>query len=618
MSKKDLNPVVTTALELADTWTMSVPLLRDNPKILSILSAFRRGEVGLGFRLLEEVAPEYEGDRESFFIFRQFSGLIRKVPFKKTDINRQHAALTKFLLTEARMKRVNRRIKHYLVERPDRLDPSLFLSLWTAKKYIRNVLGRLTTAKYRKILHLSRPGPGLSIGTWNKYRTSGVYKYVATSPMFTPGARGIAIDWLRENVKPCIEHAEWAGSSRLSVRFPIDNWCVAGNRITFVPKDGRSLRSIAVEPALNVQVQLGVHEYLRALFVRKGVCDLGDQSQNQMLSYIGSASSDGLDPLVTLDLASASDSVSIELVRWLLPSDWFGLLDALRSTEFSLKSGAFYKSEKFSTMGNGFTFALECLIFKALAEAAVAHCKTTGITSVYGDDIVVPRCAAAYLIELLTYCGFKVNTEKSFVFGPFRESCGTDWYNGSFVTPVYVKTENLTAMDCNRIYNTFPSLPGRGAVRDFLLRKLKEASALHFCLENEDASSGIFTTIEYLKGIRKAKWNAALQTHTYRKLTLVSAQDNVCLPQWRYSQALLGGGDPSLRDVTSAKLRWTCHGRIPKQWFNHHFPEIIYDWTPFEAMRDRAVPGTVPLTRRDFIDLDAQDLAELKAMGSSE
>ena len=54
----------------------------------------------------------------------------------------------------------------------------------------------------------------------------------------------------------------------------------------------------------------------------------------------------------------------------------------------------------------------------------------------YGDDIVVPQNAALLVIERLRDLGFSTNRDKTFVTGPFRESCGRDWFQGQDVRPV--------------------------------------------------------------------------------------------------------------------------------------------------------------------------------------
>jgi hypothetical protein len=98
-----------------------------------------------------------------------------------------------------------------------------------------------------------------------------------------------------------------------------------------------------------------------------------------------------------------------------------------------------------STMGNGFTFPLQTIIFASAVRAVYqmmgldSFCPRTQF-GVFGDDIIVKKEAYAFLIRSLSKLGFKVNDDKSFNTGPFRESCGYDWYNGHFVRGVYIRS----------------------------------------------------------------------------------------------------------------------------------------------------------------------------------
>jgi hypothetical protein len=56
--------------------------------------------------------------------------------------------------------------------------------------------------------------------------------------------------------------------------------------------------------------------------------------------------------------------------------------------------------------------------------------------SVYGDDIVVRGSLAPEVLKLLRLIGFRHNPRKTFIQGQFRESCGSDWFNGKDVRPV--------------------------------------------------------------------------------------------------------------------------------------------------------------------------------------
>jgi hypothetical protein len=124
------------------------------------------------------------------------------------------------------------------------------------------------------------------------------------------------------------------------------------------------------------------------------------------------------------------------LVKLLLPKKWFDLLAALRSpyTKIGTK---WVKLHKFSSMGNGFTFELETLLFWAIARSVSYN----GFVSAYGDDMILPTVDASAAVSLLTLLGFEVNMAKSFTdyLDPFRESCGGDYFNGEAVRPTYLR-----------------------------------------------------------------------------------------------------------------------------------------------------------------------------------
>jgi len=101
--------------------------------------------------------------------------------------------------------------------------------------------------------------------------------------------------------------------------------------------------------------------------------------------------------------------------------------------------GEEHVNEMFSSMGNGFTFELESLLFWAIVKTTCYLTGTRGIVSVYGDDIICPTEASNDVQWALEFFGFQVNTEKSFSTGPFRESCGGHYYDGFDITPFYVK-----------------------------------------------------------------------------------------------------------------------------------------------------------------------------------
>jgi len=219
------------------------------------------------------------------------------------------------------------------------------------------------------------------------------------------------------------------------------------SRLDFVPKSFKTLRSTITNPSLDLMVQLGIGSHLKRRFKSFGL-DLRDQRPNQDAAREGSITG----ALATLDLKSASDTLARELVFNLLPRDWYFFLSHFRSGNV-LCEGVPVRMQKFSSMGNGFTFELESLIFFALALACVKDGDHPKVR-VYGDDIIVPSYAYGPLCELLHYAGFIVNREKSFSDGPFRESCGADYNRGIDIRPSYVK-DSLSLMAIFRLHNQY-------------------------------------------------------------------------------------------------------------------------------------------------------------------
>lgn len=210
---------------------------------------------------------------------------------------------------------------------------------------------------------------------------------------------------------------------------------IVPGKLVFVPKNAKTKRSICVEPVLNSFFQKGIGSLIRERLASAGV-DLTDQTVNQKLAMRASIADD----LATVDLSMASDCLSKELVYDLLPLEWASLLGTLRTGKVRYGEDVI-KLEKFSSMGNGYTFELESLIFYGIAYASARYDNQhLGDVSVYGDDIIIPRLAYDTLKEVLTYCGFELNSEKSYVEGPFRESCGADYYLGFDIRPFYQKT----------------------------------------------------------------------------------------------------------------------------------------------------------------------------------
>lgn len=216
-----------------------------------------------------------------------------------------------------------------------------------------------------------------------------------------------------------------------------------------VNKDSRSRRTIDKQPTMNTFFQKALGKMLRHRLKRAGI-DLNDQSRNKRL-----AQSAWQNELCTLDLANASNTVTFELVRLLFAQceEWFTFLADTRTTHVRIE-GKTERLELFSSMGNGFTFELETLVFWALSKAVQEEAnEPTAVVSIYGDDIIVSRTIVHRLIAVLTECGFTINDQKSFVDGPFFESCGGQYFEGTDITPPYQKERVDSVTSATRAAN---------------------------------------------------------------------------------------------------------------------------------------------------------------------
>lgn len=221
---------------------------------------------------------------------------------------------------------------------------------------------------------------------------------------------------------------------------------VNGSRLSFVPKSRTISRTIATEPVLNMLFQKGIGGVLESRLRQVYGIDLSLQpDRNARLAREGSRTG----RFGTIDLSSASDSISITLIRTILPEIAQYWLFKTRSPVTILPDGSEVELHMISSMGNGYTFPLQTTIFAALVQAVykvmdipfIRPCKLTdGNFAVFGDDIIVVKEAYNLLTRCLAMLGFTVNLDKSFNEGSFRESCGHDYVCGYNVRGVYIKT----------------------------------------------------------------------------------------------------------------------------------------------------------------------------------
>jgi hypothetical protein len=172
--------------------------------------------------------------------------------------------------------------------------------------------------------------------------------------------------------------------------------------------------------------------------------------------------------LATLDLSDASDSVANWLVEALFCRSplFLEYAQACRTSRVQLPTGEIQNLQKFASMGSALTFPIEAMVFASIAIAGVLEYRglpltlksikgLRGVVRVYGDDLIVPTDCAATVIRWLESFGFRVNRDKSFWTGEFRESCGKEYWRGHDVSVVKFRTPLPSSQrDVDRVVST--------------------------------------------------------------------------------------------------------------------------------------------------------------------
>jgi hypothetical protein len=223
-------------------------------------------------------------------------------------------------------------------------------------------------------------------------------------------------------------------------------------RVITVPKTLKTPRVIAVEPAAMQFAQQSVLALIRSAireddFLSRAI-GLDDQIPNQEMARRGSLFGD----LATLDLSEASDRVSNQHVRVMM-EDFPHLHEAVqssRSRKADVPGHGVLRLAKFASMGSALCFPVEAMVFLTVACLGIQRELSTSLTRtdllglrgkvrVFGDDIIVPTDYVLSVVHELGVFGHKVNVDKSFWTGRFRESCGKEYYDGHDVSIVKVR-----------------------------------------------------------------------------------------------------------------------------------------------------------------------------------
>jgi hypothetical protein len=376
------------------------------PRALTIYLMWSHKEhkqlVDLSFNPLDY--QRFEDARDSLAATKFLS----KAKFLNTLIDVKKVAMDGFFEAERVCVESNERIRGQRFKNP--LTSAVLLGM-TFK--ISNILTKFSADE---LVDSSNWGPG---STTLLRRAEATYpKKFSVERKITAGAYGFVKDWFH------LAYPSW------DMTFEIDSF----SKVVTVDKNAKTDRVIAIEPGINLWFQKGIGTMMKERLKRHGV-DLTDQTVNQERSRIASK----FNNLATVDFSMASDTIAFALVEEVLPRDWFCLLRSFR-TPSARVDGKEIHFAKFSSMGNGFTFELESLLFYTMA---IACCESLGIdakgTSVFGDDVVLPSAAYDLFCSVSADLGFKVNTSKSYDDGAYRESCGSHYWYGYSIKPIFHK-----------------------------------------------------------------------------------------------------------------------------------------------------------------------------------
>lgn len=390
---------------------------------------------------ISELSPDprsyLEHEWERFARDSAAAGLLRKMVDLPTSHDRVAKAMEKWWQGEHDCKRTNLRLEPYLPSPllPELRDPGINRVVRLIRQEVLRLVGPRPSASAE-----GRFGPGATYTDRGGLTT--VPDKMTSDPSLTRDAIWYLPQWLGTQWGAAVaqRHGELS--------------FVPGNRFSTAPKNAKTDRSIAVEPALNVFFQLAVGRQIRHRLATRGGWDIlpggavkrryrWDLDRAQDLHRQVAERSSVTREFATLDLSNASDTVSRNLVKLLMPHAWYDVLDDLRSKKTCVQ-GKWVCLEKFSSMGNGFTFELETLLFSAISIVVSREVGHEGILGkdvfVFGDDIIVKDDVTHPLKSVLEFLGFRLNEEKSFWGGvPFRESCGGDYFAGNSVRPFFLK-----------------------------------------------------------------------------------------------------------------------------------------------------------------------------------
>lgn len=214
------------------------------------------------------------------------------------------------------------------------------------------------------------------------------------------------------------------------------SWTVRrGNKLSFVPKKFDSLRTMMIEPTTNQFFQQGLGSYISNRLKHAGIeLETQPDVHRRLVRIITKHHLE----IATIDWSQASDRIWLGLCERLLPSDWFAALEDVRSPVCEYRGDTLVLTMA-GSMGCGFTFPLQTLLFLCLLRALARESGREQFVTVFGDDCIVDSDLREEVEWLASELDWKLNSDKSFFDGDFRESCGVDAFRGTDCRPFMVE-----------------------------------------------------------------------------------------------------------------------------------------------------------------------------------
>lgn len=370
-----------------------------------------------------EVRPEHYLDRISYLDDAQAVKFLAKYPFKSPLLDPRQAAITTFNQCEATCEVENEFWMAYNA-RLVSLIPWFERIAFRVQQIITEILGDFPVQEW---LDCCRFGPGTT--AFSAVPKPSDADKLALDPTVTVEFYPYAEAFLAE-------FPGWTDALTFGGSYPLRVHVVQGGKHTTVLKKATTDRNIETQPTVNMFAQLGLGLMIRRRLREHAGIDL-DHGQDRNREFARKGSLYGT--FATKDLRNASDTICKMLPIVLVENEgWRKALCITRTATIRMAGeDSFRELHRFSAMGNGYTFELETLIFYAIARA----CTPKGTVLAYGDDLIVPTYASGDVSRALTMFGFTVNETKSFDSGPFRESCGADWFEGQISRPFQLENE---------------------------------------------------------------------------------------------------------------------------------------------------------------------------------